>query len=273
MAFFTIRLKDICERYSDKDAPTKEKILNAIPHIFDDSWETVPEDYKTTLCYKILRHYYMREICFETPDRWIMALNDEMALIMPRYNVLYSSLELLKQKGLFNNVDYTEELTQTDTGTTASETTGENKDTSNTTSNTTQSNTNKTTGTATGNGETDAWQTSQDTPQGALTNVANESYLSSAVHNKSTNNTDTTTASNGESTGTTKTTGTATSSGTNKGTSKTDATNTTEYLKRYIGKTRGADFIDLFNKSVSAIISIDEEIIRELSPMFFSLYE
>ena len=96
MAYFTVRLIDICREYSEDGADINTILTNAIPHIFDDTWSTFDPEYKNTLCLKILRHYMMREICYETVYRWKIALNDELSISMPKYNILYSAIELVK---------------------------------------------------------------------------------------------------------------------------------------------------------------------------------
>lgn len=52
--------------------------------------------YRESLNNKIIRHYYMREICAETAERWKLFMRDTMFLIMPYYNQLYESEVLAK---------------------------------------------------------------------------------------------------------------------------------------------------------------------------------
>ena len=272
MAFFTIRLIDICRDYSDDNAPINDILKNAIPHLFDDTWTTYDETYKNTLCFNILRHYMMREICYETVDRWRIALNEELSLIMPKYNLLYAGIESVKENVL-GNVNVTETNVQKDTGTNAVTSETNTNGTSINTSTATTAGTNTTTGNSTGNGSTDAWQTSQDTPQGALTGITNETYLSGAVHNRSTNDTETNSTSSGESSVTN--TGEASTTDTSKVTGTVDTTinTTTEYTKKIIGKNSGESNIDVFAKIVDRLTSVDKMIIDELEPLFFGLYE
>lgn len=272
MAMFTMRIKEICEMYSDKSASVSDKIKNAIPHIFDDSWKFVDEKTKTELCNKILRYYYMREICFETLDRWILAINTEMGLISDKYAMLYSVNVAIRDHGILNNTDLTETTTQTGNGSTLNKSKSENASGNESETKDTQGATVSSTGSSTGSGDTDAWQTAQDTPQGALTNIENETYLSSAVHNRGANST----TSNSSSSSTTEGSNTSKSSSTSKSsnTGETSTTVSTENSTiRQLKGNSGSAYIDLYEKAVSSIISIDQEIIRCLSPLFFGLYE
>lgn len=272
MAFFTIRIRDICKEYAPDATNSNDIIKQAIPHIFDDTWTTFDPEYKNTLCFNILRHYFMREIGFETEERWILAINDELSLIMPKYNLLYAAIESVKENVL-GNVNVTETNKQTDTGTNAVTSETNTNGTSVNTNNATTSGTNTTTGNSRGNGSTDAWQTSQDTPQGALTGITNETYLSGAVHNRSTNDTETNSTSSGESSVTN--TGEASTTDTSKVTGTVDTTinTTTEYIKKLIGKNSGENNIDVFNKAVDSVLSIDKMIVESLSGLFIGLYE
>ena len=272
MAFFTIRLIDICREYSEDGADINTILTNAIPHIFDDTWTTFDPEYKRTLCFKILRHYMMREICYETVYRWEIALNDELSLSMPKYNILYSAIDLVKNNAL-GNIDVTETNKQTDSGTNAVVSETNTQATSTNTSESTSSGTNSSTGNSTGNGSTDAWQTSQDTPQGALNGITNETYLSGAVHNRSTNETETNSTSRGESSVANNGESTTADNSKVSGTVDTTINTTTEYVKKLIGKNSGESNIDVFNKAVDSVLSIDKMIVESLSTLFIGLYE
>ena len=272
MAYFTVRLIDICREYSEDGTDIDTILTNAIPHIFDDTWSTYDPEYKSTLCFKILRHYMMREICYETVYRWKIALNDELSLSMPKYNILYSAIELVKNNAL-GNIDVTETNRQTDTGTNAVVSETNTQATSTNKNESTSSGTNSSTGNSTGNGSTDAWQTSQDTPQGALTGITNETYLSGAVHNRSTNETETNSTSSGESSVTNNGESTTADNSTVSGTVDTTINTTTEYVKKLIGKNSGESNIDTFNKAVDSVLSIDKMIVESLADMFIGLYE
>ena len=223
MSTYTTEVRWIVETLSGGGDSIEKMIETARALIFDDYWTTYDPKYKTILEQKILRHYYTREIGFETYGLWKLKLNNELAEIMPRYNELYKAQEKMLEK-LFTNTDLTESYkssgssTNSETGeTNGTETGTENKtangwnsdktngtDTKSTTQNNTQASeqatTNTTTASGTNNG--DSWQTSNDTPQGALTGLETGAYMSSAVHNK--NKTTSESSTNASTSGTSK---------------------------------------------------------------------
>lgn len=73
------------------------------------------------LCIKIIKHYYMREIGFETVALFQMKLDEKMNLIMPFYNELYASEEFNKDNPLENHslIDSSTRNTTTDSNTTS----------------------------------------------------------------------------------------------------------------------------------------------------------
>lgn len=94
MSHYTTTVRSICETAaglpSDVGYDYVAQVLNAS---WDKIFETFPvfeEAHREILCKKILRHYYMDEIAFETAGLWKLALNTKMQEIMPKYNELYS---------------------------------------------------------------------------------------------------------------------------------------------------------------------------------------
>ena len=144
-------------------------IRNLMDNNFDFGLKDYPifdEEYRTILNNKILMHYYMDEIGFETAGLFKVYLNNKMNEIMPYYNELYK-----KQKDLLLNFDKTTNMTETFTR--------DNTTNTNTTSNSTSSNT------ASGTSK----NVYQDTPMGNITeqNIDNYSYASSQEFNKNQN--------------------------------------------------------------------------------------
>lgn len=114
MAKFTIELYNLIESGFDLG-------LREYP-IFD-------ETYRNVLNKKLIQHYYMREIGFETAGLFKFMLNKSMNEIMPYYNQLYESVKIFKEKNPFEDKNITESSnrknkgtsSQTGTGTTTSE--------------------------------------------------------------------------------------------------------------------------------------------------------
>lgn len=50
---------------------------------------------------KIIKHYFTREICWDTVGRWLLELDSRFNVIMPYYNKLYES-ELIKFNPMFD---------------------------------------------------------------------------------------------------------------------------------------------------------------------------
>lgn len=144
-------------------------IRNLMDNNFDFGLKDYPifdPEYRTVLNNKILMHYYMDEIGFETAGLFKVYLNNKMNEIMPYYNELYK-----KQKDLLLNFDKTTNLTETFTR--------DNTTDTNTKSNSTSSNT------ASGSSK----NVYQDTPMGSITeqNIDNYDHASSQEFNKNQN--------------------------------------------------------------------------------------
>ena len=144
-------------------------IRNLMDNNFDFGLKDYPifdEEYRTILNNKILMHYYMDEIGFETAGLFKVYLNTKMNEIMPYYNELYK-----KQKDLLLNFDKTTNLTETFTR--------DNTTDTNTKSNSTSSNT------ASGSSK----NVYQDTPMGSITqqDIDNYDHASSQEFNKNQN--------------------------------------------------------------------------------------
>lgn len=263
MSKYTTEVRYIVETLGSGQT-IEEKIATAATLIFSDIWTTADADYKPTLEAKILRHYYMREIGAETFELWRFQLNRTLSEIMPKYNDIYTNLQVYKNN-LLGNINITEKQELTN-----NQNTSANTETTDTTSATTTT-TNKTesTGSNSGNSNADAWQEYNDTPQGGLDGITAGKYLTNATRNRSDNNTTGTTEGTTNAAGNSQNESTTTGKGSTTGTAKT----TEEYVKTIIGKNSGSDIIDVYKKLVSSYNDIDEMIINELNSCFINLWE
>jgi len=242
-------------------------INKAIPKVFDFTFPIYDENYRKVLERKILKHYYTREIAAETVGLWKLFLNRRMNEIMPYYNKLYES-ELFKFNPLYD-MDLTTEHTRTgkETGDNSEQnkttrngntnksfsnnTVGQSSQTANSQSTTAESGTIDDDGTKTNTqtlnttttttdsgteGKTGSdvkkntrWDIYSDTPQGALTNVENETYLTNArkITDDGTGSTSSETTTFGKTT-TARETGTVSDSETTANTRTLDTTTTTD---------------------------------------------
>lgn len=251
MSKYTTQVRFICESasgavdsvgYND----VNKTIASAIPKIFDFDFPIYDESYRSVLCTKILKHYYTREIGAETVGLWKLWLDTRLNEIMSYYNQLYAST-LIEFNPMYD-VDLTTTHTRdnegvtnvTDSGDTTNEGSSEQND------NSSGNNTNK-----------DLYS---DTPQGALTNVENQEYLTNA--RMVSNNGSSTSKSNNTYNGSVKT----------ESESETAVTSTEEYLQKIIGKTGGSSYSKRLLEFRNTFINIDTMIINELSDLFLNLW-
>lgn len=68
----------------------KQLVENDVP-IFNFTYPIFDEEYRPILEEKIIRHFYFREIGFETVGRFIFELETKLNEIMPYYNKFYES--------------------------------------------------------------------------------------------------------------------------------------------------------------------------------------
>ena len=195
MSKYTTEVRYICEVEAGLVESQGFSHINNIlsisaPRVFDFDFPIFDEAYRPVLEKKILRHYYTREICEETVGLWKLRLCDRLNMIMPYYNQMYES-ELIK----FNPL-YDVDITRSHSGRKDNE---ENSTSTNASSTTSKGDVSrvedsesklKTGRIATGktDGETDTnetsvqhdksgrWDKYSDTPQGAVTGLANDNY-------------------------------------------------------------------------------------------------
>ena len=259
MSHYTTTVRAICETAagltSDVGYADVTQVLNA-------SWDKIFEDFpifeeahREILCKKILRHYYMDEIAFETAGLWKLELNTKMQEIMPKYNELYSISASITNP-LYNK-SVIKEFTGNVTDDKTSTRTDNLKDTHSGDVKTVTSDTRTDDLTDTNGGklvtDTDSTRTdnlsavktvstdttisseastssdvdtySSDTPQGSLSDVKSGKYMSSA------NISDSTTTTKGKDTNATDTTDTTLNTGTQKNTA-TDTVTDSRTLKK-----------------------------------------
>lgn len=279
MSKYTTEVRFICESKSGLEISSgadnvDEVIAGAWDKIFTSKAPFFDESYRSVLCQKILKHYYLREICCETVGIWKLWMNERLETIMPYYNQLYKS-ELIEFEPL-NDVNLTRKQERTVAGT--EERNGETSDTSNGTREVTGTNDTNETGT----GKTTTSATSDetkkdlysDTPQGAITGLENENYLTNArkitgnITNSGNENTDTT--RNIDNDYTENETTNNTKNGTNK---VTGSSNTTEdYLESLIGKQGGETYSKMLLEFRDTFLNIDMMVIDEFKDLFFGLW-
>lgn len=181
MSKYTTEVRYICETYaglshSANGNDVESVITQALPHIFNFSFPIFDENYRTILEKKIIKHYYTREIGYETVGLWKLKLNTKLNEIMPYYNKLYNS-ELIEFNPIYStNLTKEHDLTR--------EQNKGKKDNNTRTLNTVQSVEQDRDITIDDTGHDKPGDTTyvlhSDTPQGGLTGVDSETYLSDA---------------------------------------------------------------------------------------------
>lgn len=247
MSKYTTEVRFICESKSGLEVSggsgdVDKIIANSWNKIFTSKAPFFDEEYRSVLCQKILKHYYLREICCETVGIWTLWMNTKLEEIMPYYNQLYESAKI--KFNPMHDVDLTREHKRTEN------TDATNNRETNVTSNGT---TNRTT-----SSNEDKKDLYSDTPQGALTGVENETYLTNARKiTDSVNGSD-----SGEVNNTEKNIEGVTS----------NVDTTEDYLETLVGKQGTESFSSLLSKFRETFLNIDMMVIEEFSDLFFGLW-
>lgn len=275
MSKYTTEVRFICETAAGLTesagySSVNEVIQRAIPSVFNFDFPIYDESYRNVLCTKILKHYYTREIGAETVGLWKLWLDTRLNEIMPYYNQLYKSamIEFDPMYDMELTTTYTKENGGT-TDVTGETTNNEIRDgirnrAENQTGASTQNNQNSNSGVS-----RDLFS---DTPQGALDNLEDETYLTNA--RKIASEGDSSSDYSGEYQDDRYVDETANDTIERSGTStgKTVATSTEEYTQTVMGKSGGASYSKRLQEFRSTFINIDAMIIDELKDLFFNLW-
>ena len=282
MSKYTTEVRFICETASDlgesKGYTDVDTIItNAIPKIFTFTFPIFDENYRSVLEKKILKHFYTREICEETVGLWKLRLDAKLNEIMPYYNKLYKS-ELLE----FNPL-YTANLTRTkktdyDSNRNENENINDTSSSNRTTSNSGEvdtTNNSTTTGTGSETSNNTSTDLYSDTPQGGLSGIESNIYLTNARKITDNGSTSSNTSNTNSSTGKVE----SSESGTDNSAStygrirgNTDALTSTEnYLETVVGY-EGTNASDLLLKFRETFLNIDMLVINDLEDLFFQLW-
>ena len=155
LAKYTMMVKDIInDYYTGTSLSIDDKLEDTREYIFDFDYPVLDEATKKRIEIAILKHYYFREIAFETIGEFKIKLNDRLNLIMGRYNAMYEKQDLTLSPYINSYLS--------ESGQSAS-----NSDVNN-----------------------ENWQTTSDTPRGILTDLKEGKYSSLATYTTNTDDTD-----------------------------------------------------------------------------------
>lgn len=248
MSKYTTEVRFICETSSGLIESVgfnsvNDIIQKAIPNIFNFDFPIFDEAYRNILCTKILKHYYTREIGFETVGLWKLKLDTKLNEIMPYYNKLYES-ETFKYNPLYDT-DYRREHTLNKNGYNNRKDNLQDKETDNRK--------------IQNNGTNSNLETYSDTSQGSVRDLLDGKYLTNATNDSATNSN---TESHSGNVITDRT-----------GTVENDYVSTDEYVENVIGKMNSStSYSTIIKEYREALLNIDMMIIDELNGLFFYLW-
>lgn len=287
MSYYTTDVRTICEaslgltEHVGFDG-VDELLTRSAPLIFSFDYPMYDEAYRLTLQKKILRHYFTREIGEETVGLWKLRLCEKLNLIMPYYNQLYRTT-LFEFNPLYD-VDLTTEHSGSGTSKKAEMSNEKNKN------NVTEGGSN----TRTQNKEISGMENERnkvhssgtdsnvnrfsDTPQGAITDLAANRYLTTATLDDGSNTQDSETKRSSVNNGAEKTNETLAFGKTENGNSDRarigheNITNTEDYTNHVMGTNGNRTYVSKIMEFRKSLLNIDAMIIEELGELFFGLW-
>lgn len=279
MSKYTTEVRYICEHYAGLDESkgfndVAEIIASARTKIFDFSFPMFDESYRSVLETKILKHYYTREIGAESVGLWKLWLDTRLNEIMPFYNKWYES-ELIQFNPL-HDVD----VTTNRNGNLAGEKQNNGSITENnnlTTNSTTHSEGTAGTdynGSSQGTRNDNNWDYYSDTPQGGLSGIENNTYLTNVRHivNNGTNSDTSNSTTDSENENDTTTTITNSGGKTTTDNRSSEYTNTEQWIEHISGKRGTTSYSKLLLEYRETMLNIDMKIIDELSDLFMNIW-
>lgn len=301
MSIYTTELRYICEheagltesvglnQIDDVIAACRSSIFGNYP-IFDEA-------YRPTLETMILKHYYMWEIGAETVGLFKLWLNERMNEIMPKYNLMYSALDFIKTRAMpFDDTDLqtthegqddtvgsssgTVNSDDSESSSRAEQETGSKSETETGTSENATNNTSASNQTV----KSDHLNKYADTPQGGLSGLLNDQYLTNATKDDGTDATVTSASAAAASSGSDSRERAGTDSRARSGadqreSAKTEQHNETnavqnvrQYVEHVTGRRGGQSFYSEFYAMIEKLQSIDQMIIRDLQDLFMGVW-
>lgn len=278
MSKYTTEVRYICETeagltQSRGYADVNNIIALARPKIFNFTYPIFDNEYKEVLETKILKHFYTREIGLESVGLWKLKLDAKLNEIMPYYNQFYQStlfeFNPIYTTDLYRKKDV--EVNTADNVIGAQETTNSNNVIGSVTENESRNLIGNESGTS--SNDTTNKDLYSDTPQGALTNIENNTYLTNA--RKITNENDSEyeiDKSNSEANSISKSNSESGASETNSNMSQSKSGNNVEdYLEHVYGYENGG-VSKLIKEYRETFLNIDMMIINELEELFIQLW-
>ena len=269
MSKYTTELRYICEQLANESDSKGYNDINSIieksrTKIFSFEYDIFSETYKKILETKILKHFYLREIAYETYGIFKLKLENKMQQIMPYYNKLYLSQDLITDP--LKDFSRNHTTSRTDNSNASENSSGTNNTS---TTNATTSNT-----TASASSENKSESVSQksnrysDTPQGGLSGIENNTYLTNATLDNSSDRNNANSSAKNITDETLNNTQTISNTNSNDKTLTNKLTSIFEELESGNNQSQS----DLLLKYRETFINIDMMIINELEELFLQIW-
>lgn len=287
MSTYTTQVRYICETYAGLEesvgySRVSEVIDKAAPKVFDFEWDVFDEAYRPVLMRKILKHYYTKEIGFETVGLWKLKLDERLNEVMPYFNLLYKSAAL--EINPLYDVDLTTE--RTIDGTMVGNEKGRRdrdnaqvRDTDTEVSaNVVDSASSSRDGNEVRSDDSVHWNLFQDTPQNTLSGIVNLDHLSDA--RKETDEGTQTTRSN-DTASSNATSRTDSRTGVDESVTTTETVNenkdtaaktTEEYVQHVFGKNSSKSYSQMIQEWRDTFLNIDAMVVDSLSDLFMTIW-
>lgn len=287
MASYTMELREYIESFSyGQTLSIRDQIEQGRTKLFDFDYEIFDTNYKKVFETHFIRRFYMREIGYETEERFKFELETWLMINMPYFNKLFQS-ELLTFP-VFDNTKLdstnhkTNDTTTTSTGQTDGTSSSTQDGTSEETSNTTDHETEHQTGSATETGNDFSRKLGSDTPDTRLTITSNNGEgvieYASNIEEINTNNSKTT-SSTGDTTGDKTSDHTASGSTHATGSETTSVTSTgngtvneiEDYIESKTGKLGTQTYASMLKEYRDSFLRIENDMFKEMEKRLFML--
>lgn len=269
MSMYNTELRTICESLCEQTEPqgysdVEQIIDTSATMIFDfdfplPSFVETGDNFKKNLAKKIIYHYYTREIGLETYGLWKLKLRTKMNEIMPYYCQLYESAVLN-----FNPFFDTDITTESNANRVTNSSNDSKAISKGVNSSNSVSDSKQVQGTSAITSETNKYS---DTPQGGLSGIENDMYLTNAriVGQDS--------GATGISEGLDASRGNAESLGISDSVTRGTGTSMDAFIERKYGKVSVTkSYSELLEDFRKTFLNVDMMIIEELSDLFMLLW-
>jgi len=261
---YTTTVRDICnEILLRNEAITMPSSNMDVYEILIKTWDKIFDqtafvfwrpELQGMFCTDVLRHYYTREIGFETVGLWKLKLNTKMREIMPYYNQLFETTAIKYEP--FIDVNYTRTLEGKEHG--------ENNKSENTSKNGEELSSEVYDSNKKDKGKNRGVNKFSDTPQGGLVGIESGQYLTNATidENEGENSSDIV----GKRNGTNKSDETVSLLGTGA------FATTNNLVEHVIGKRSGMSYSKAMMEYRDSLINVELMVFDELNDLFMLLW-